>query len=153
MDTSSAHVDEVLARVGQYPFRAKFHLRDGERRQALQHEMSVIRHHAADIVGKRLAPAHPAKDGKQTPWGGHPVFRAQHATGTCCRGCLKRLHGIRDGRELTGPERDYVVAIISRWIEKECARPHPAEVAPQRAVATRPDGRRRSDGPEQPTLF
>ncbi|VFT76303.1 Uncharacterised protein [Klebsiella aerogenes] len=27
--------------------------------------------------------------GKQTPMRGHPVFIAQHATATCCRGCLE----------------------------------------------------------------
>ena len=34
------------------------------------------------------------KDGKQTPMKNHPVFIAQHATATCCRGCLEKWHHI-----------------------------------------------------------
>ena len=49
--------------------------------------MDVVREHAAELLAKRLAPAVPHKDGKQTPYRGHPVFVAQHATATCCRGC------------------------------------------------------------------
>jgi hypothetical protein len=32
---------------------------------------------------------------------GHPVFIAQHATATCCRGCLAKWHDIPAGRALT----------------------------------------------------
>ena len=43
---------------------------------------------------------------------GHPFFLAQHATATCCRGCLEKWHGIPGGRELTEHEQQYVVYII-----------------------------------------
>jgi Domain of unknown function (DUF4186) len=59
--------------------------------------MEVIREHAGELLGKRLAPAEPRNDGKQTPYRGHPVFVAQHATATCCRTCLERWHGIPKG--------------------------------------------------------
>jgi Domain of unknown function (DUF4186) len=36
----------------------------------------------------------PANDGKQSPFKGHPVFIAQYAMATCCRGCLAKRHGI-----------------------------------------------------------
>jgi hypothetical protein len=49
---------------------------------------------------------------------GHPVFLAQHATATCCRGCLEKWHGIPKGRELTASEQQYVVYIIMRWIDE-----------------------------------
>ena len=49
---------------------------------------STLRLHARDLITKRLAPAEPYKDGKQTPYRGHPVFVAQHATATCCRSSL-----------------------------------------------------------------
>ena len=39
---------------------------------------------AAPASMRRLEPAQPANDGRQTPWRGHPVFTAQHATATCC---------------------------------------------------------------------
>src|SRR3954471_2986284 len=74
--------------------------------------METIRKHAHDLIAKKLAPAEPHKDGKQTPYRGHPVFVAQHATGTCCRTCLQRNHEIPKGRPLTTEEREYVVDVI-----------------------------------------
>jgi hypothetical protein len=79
------------------------------------------REHARDLIARRVAPAVPRKDGKQTPYRGHPVFVAQHATATCCRTCLERWHGLPRGRELTPEEQGYVVDVISRWIERELA--------------------------------
>jgi hypothetical protein len=79
----------------------------------------MIRKHAHDLIAKRLAPAQPRNDGKQTPYRGHPVFVAQHATATCCRSCLERNHEIPKGRDLTNEEQDYVVDVICRWIERE----------------------------------
>jgi hypothetical protein len=78
-----------------------------------------MRRHAGELIAKRLAPAEPDKDGKQTPYRNHPVFVAQHATATCCRTCLERWHGIPTGRALTAEEQAYVVDVISRWIERE----------------------------------
>jgi predicted Fe-S protein YdhL (DUF1289 family) len=82
---------------------------------------TAIRAHAAEIIGKRLAPAEPRNDGRQTPYRGHPVFVAQHATATCCRGCLAKWHGIAKGHELTDEERRYVVDVICRFIAEEVA--------------------------------
>jgi hypothetical protein len=81
----------------------------------------TIRRHAAELIGTKLAPAEPVKDGRQTPYRGHPVFVAQHATATCCRTCLDRWHGIPKGRELTPAEQAYVVDVICRWIGREFA--------------------------------
>ena len=83
--------------------------------------MDVVRRHAGELLAKRLAPAAPAKDGKQTPCRGHPVFVAQHATTTCCRTCLERRHGIHKSRELTDGEQAYAVDVICRWIETDLA--------------------------------
>ena len=70
--------------------------------------------HAREFVEKRLAPAEPANDGRQTPMMNHPVFIAQHATGTCCRGCLEKWHNIAKGRALSDREVQYIVAVIKR---------------------------------------
>ena len=75
--------------------------------------------HALDFVNKRLASKYIANDGKQTPMKGHPVFIAQHATATCCRGCLSKWHHIQKDKELTEKEKDYIVNIIMKWINKE----------------------------------
>lgn len=79
---------------------------------------AVIRH-AAELIERRLGPAYPVRDGKQTPMRGHPVFVAQHATATCCRGCLEKWHGIPRGRALAGAEQAYVVDVIDRWLRRQ----------------------------------
>jgi hypothetical protein len=112
-------VDAKLDELSCQPFRAKFHLPGRERALVELRGMTAIRTHAHDLIAKRVAPARPARDGKQTPWRGHPVFVAQHASATCCRGCLARSHGIPKGHELDEDEREYVVEVICRWIERE----------------------------------
>lgn len=83
--------------------------------------LPIVLDHAADFIAQRLAPAAPANDGKQTPWRGHPVFVAQHATATCCRGCLGKWHHIPKGRELTEDEQRYVVCVIEAWLRQQDA--------------------------------
>jgi hypothetical protein len=112
-------IDERLDAIGEQPFRARFHLRGRERALVELRGLQAIRRHAEEVIARRLAPAMPHKDGRQTPYRGHPVFVAQHATGTCCRSCLERNHQIVRGHELTGPELDYVVHVIMRWIERQ----------------------------------
>jgi len=75
--------------------------------------------HAAEFVERRLAPAYPVRDGKQTPMRGHPVFVAQHATATCCRGCLEKWHGLPRGRPLSEAEQLYVVDVLDRLLRKQ----------------------------------
>jgi hypothetical protein len=75
--------------------------------------------HARDFVAQRLAPAAPHNDGRQTPMRGHPVFIAQHATATCCRGCLQKWHAIPPGRPLTPEEQAHAVAAIERWLREQ----------------------------------
>jgi hypothetical protein len=78
--------------------------------------IATIRKHAEELVEQRLAPAEPRNDGRQTPYRGHPVFVAQHATATCCRTCLARWHSIPAGRALNDAEQRYVVDVICRWV-------------------------------------
>src|SRR4051812_17283689 len=89
---------------------------------------ALVMQHAREFVERRLAPAYPVRDGSQTPMRGHPVFLAQHATATCCRGCLAKWHHLPKGRELTEDEQRYVVAVIARWLaDQERAAPPPPE--------------------------
>ena len=76
----------------------------------------MIRSHAAEFVAKRLAPAYPQKDGKQTPMRGHPVFVAQHACACCCRGCLEKWYQVPRGRALTEQEQRGIVNLLMAWI-------------------------------------
>lgn len=81
--------------------------------------MEILRLHAIDFVRKRIGPANPKNDGRQTPRKGHPVFIAQHATGTSDRSKLQKFHGIPCGADLTDPEIHYVADVILRWIEEQ----------------------------------
>lgn len=81
--------------------------------------MVTILEHARKFIDERLAPANPANDGKQTPMRNHPVFVAQHATATCCRGCLEKWHRIPRGEALTDMQREYVVKVIQTWLLRE----------------------------------
>lgn len=116
-----ASIDATLERLAAQPFRAKFRLRGREAATVELRGMEVIRRHAGEVLAERVAPAAPAKDGRQTPYRGHPVFVAQHATATCCRSCLERWHGIPKGRAMTAEEQDYAVEVICRWIEADLA--------------------------------
>ena len=53
--------------------------------------------------------------------GNHPVFVAQHATATCCRGCLSKWWKVPQGKQLTLPQMDKIVNLIMAWIEREMA--------------------------------
>jgi hypothetical protein len=117
--SSASEIDERLERITRHPFRARFHLRGRDRAIVDLRGRPTIRAHAGQLIGKRLAPAEPYKDGKQTPYRGHPVFVAQHATATCCRTCLERWHGIPKGQQLSDDEQRYVVEVICRWIERD----------------------------------
>ena len=92
---------------------------DFEKNHESEKGLDTIRQHAKDFIAKREAPAYIANDGKQTPMRGHPVFIAQHATGTCCRSCLEKWHHIPKGRELTEVEQKYVANVIMEWIARQ----------------------------------
>jgi hypothetical protein len=85
--------------------------------------VDILQLHAADFVRKRIAPAEPKNDGRQTPLKGHPVFIAQHATGTSDREKLQKFHGIKQGVELTENEVAYIVDVIIRWIQEQVTEP------------------------------
>jgi hypothetical protein len=72
----AAVIDARIERITRHPFRAKFHLRPQELNYLASRALDTVRRHARELIIARVAPAHPAKDGTQTPWGGHPVFRA-----------------------------------------------------------------------------
>ena len=112
-------LDEVFGRLGTSAFRRRFRLGAKERAYLAERGLPTVLDHARDFISKRLAPAEPPNDGKQTPMRGHPAFIAQHATGTCCRSCLSKWHGIAADRPLTAAEQDHVVAAIGRWLEQE----------------------------------
>ena len=112
-------LDRLFESLSRSTFRRSFHLGKKEREYLVSKSMPVVMEHARDFIWKRLAPANPANDGKQTPFKGHPVFVAQHATATCCRGCLEMWHKIKAGHDLTFNEQVHVAAVIERWLRRE----------------------------------
>ncbi len=117
--------DDLFAALAQSAFRSRFHLGPNERAYLEEKTLATVLGHGRRFVAERLAPAEPRNDGRQTPMRGHPVFVAQHATATCCRGCLAKWHHIAAGVPLTVEQVDYVLAILARWLRGEM--PDPAE--------------------------
>ena len=118
--------EEVFAALARSAFRRRFRLGGAERDYLRDKGLPTILEHARDFIGKRLAPAEPVNDGRQTPWRGHPVFVAQHATATCCRTCLRKWHGVAKGHALTPEEQAHIVAVIARWLQAQPSEPVPA---------------------------
>ena len=112
-------MNELFAALGRSEFRRRFRLGGKEAEYLRQKGLSTIREHAREFVTDRLAGADPANDGRQTPMKNHPVFIAQHATATCCRGCLQKWHRIPKGKPLTPEQIDYVVEVITRWLAEQ----------------------------------
>ena len=108
-------------RLAYSRFRARFHLGARERAYLDRHGLPEVMTHAARFLATRLAPAHPDKDGRQTPWRGHPVFIAQHATGTCCRGCVAKWHAMPAGQPLDDGQQAYLLAVIQEWLRRDAA--------------------------------
>ena len=118
-ETPTVYEGDLWKRLSQSKFRSSFSLKANDRNYVSEKGMAKVREHAIDFISKRLAPANLPNDGRQTPMRGHPVFVAQHATATCCRGCLEKWHRIPKGRDLTWEEQEYVVYVIMEWISRE----------------------------------
>lgn len=112
-------ISRMLQRLRRSSFRRRFRLASVEQAWLHEHDGATLIDHAYGIIRRRLAPATPPNDGKQTPMRGHPVFVAQHATATCCRKCLARWHRIPQGAALTESQIDHVTGVILTWIETQ----------------------------------
>ena len=114
---------DLFERLTQSKFRMRFQLKAADIEYIREKGLDTIREHAAQIVRQRLSAAEPKNDGKQTPMRGapqgHPVFLGQHATGTCCRGCLEKWHGIPKGRALSDEEQARIVDVLMQWIQRQ----------------------------------
>jgi len=110
---------DIFDKLATSKFRSKFKLKQKDFDYIEQKGLDVIESHAKDFIAKRIAPAVIKNDGKQTPMRGHPVFIAQHATATCCRGCISKWHKFSQGTELTPEQQEYLVKIIMTWIKKQ----------------------------------
>ena len=117
MPLSDSSIPQKLASLRKSKFRSKFHLTQKDRDYIATKGLETIKEHAFQFINSRVAPAFPKNDGKQTPMKNHPVFIAQHATATCCRGCISKWHAIEKGRAMDDKEVEFIVALIMGWIK------------------------------------
>ena len=113
---------QLFEHLGNSKFRSSFHLGPKEIDYINDKGLDTIREHARDFIAKRETPAYIPNDGRQTSMRGHPVFIAQHATGTCCRECIRKWHKMQPGRELSPVQQEYLVDVIMMWIQMELER-------------------------------
>ncbi len=113
---------EKLNKLSKSKFRSSFHLKTKEIEYIDKLGLEEIKKQAYEIINKRLKPEIIENDGKQTPMKNHPVFIGQHATATCCRGCLYKWHHIKKNKELTEHEIDFITSLIIEWIRREYER-------------------------------
>ena len=111
--------DALFEALGRSRFRSRFRLGPADAAYLADKGIEEVVRHGRDFVERRLAPAEPANDGRQTPMRGHPVFVAQHATASCCRSCLAKWHFIPAGRPLDEAEKAHVVGVLRRWLEAQ----------------------------------
>ena len=112
-------LNEKLQKLQKSKFRSSFKLGKKEQLYLEEKGLAIIEEHAKKIIEQRLAPKEIKNDGKQTPYHGHPTFIAQHATATCCRGCLYKWHRIEKNKELTEEEKEYIIKLIMAWINNQ----------------------------------
>jgi hypothetical protein len=119
MTLPDSTIPQKLASLKKSKFRSKLKLSEKDGDYIAARGLETIKDHAYQFINARVAPDYPKNDGKQTPIRGHPVFIAQHATATCCRGCISKSQGIEKGRALKEVEVDFIVALIMEWIERQ----------------------------------
>lgn len=115
----SSNMENTLYKLSMSKFRNSFKLTNNDIEYINKIGIEKLVLHTYDIINKRLRPKFIENDGKQTPMKGHPVFIAQHATATCCRGCLYKWHHIEKDKELSDKEVKIIVNIIMKWIIKQ----------------------------------
>ncbi len=114
--------DELLIKLESLKrskFRSGFKLGGNDFEYIHEKGLKTIKKHAVDFITARIAVEYPENDGKQTPMKNHPVFIAQHATATCCRGCISKWHNIPKGKALNDRKINYIVNLIMMWIEEQ----------------------------------
>ena len=128
----------AFARLARSKFRARFHLAAEDLRCIAEKGLDAIRRHAADFIRTRLAPAQPSNDGRQTPMRGHPVFKAQHATATCCRGCLEKWWKVPRGTDIPPARQARIVDFLMAWINREIKKNEKKETPDETKVQPAP---------------
>jgi len=112
--------ENLFLRLQKSKFRRSFSLTKSDLEYINKKGLELIAKHCREFVINRISKIYTSNmdDGKQTPFKGHPVFKAQHAMAICCRKCLEKWHNIQMQRELTDDEIDYCIAMLMLWIQQ-----------------------------------
>jgi hypothetical protein len=130
-----ADIDYTFDRLTKETIRAKFWrkpISDDLIAKAKASGRAGLRAEARQILAKVVGPRPKGTpwDSQRTKFEGNVIFFAQHATACCCRRCAQEWYGIRDDRDLTAAELDYMVELVMRYVERripdlpESASPH-----------------------------
>lgn len=111
--------DSIFEKLARSKFRSSFKLKEKDKKYIKQKGWDVIEAHCRAFVAKKLKDPSKFVDGKQTPMRGHPVFIAQHATATCCRGCLQKWHRIENSHILTCEEEEWITNLLLAWLKRQ----------------------------------
>lgn len=112
---------DPLQRFRKSRFRRSFALDESDIKLIKQFGMQGMHEHSINIIRKNLK-NRPYNDGKQTPYYGHPVFKAMHATACCCRKCVERWHRIPRNKVLDDKEVDFLAGVICKWLKNNMPR-------------------------------
>jgi hypothetical protein len=115
-NTKVASIRKKLETDGRW---SRFKLGDAEVEYVLSRGIDILRLHATDFIQKRIAPAEPKNDGRQTPAKGHPVFIAQHACGCHDRDGVATYFDLKKGKELSDKEVTLIVDLIIHWLDEQ----------------------------------
>ena len=118
LEMNGEELKRLFNRLDHSKFRSSFHLAKKYKDYCNEKGLDVIEQHARDFISKRIAPAVILNDGKQTPMKNHPVFIAQHATASCCRGCLYKWYHIKPHTQLNDSQQEMIIQVIMAWIIK-----------------------------------
>jgi hypothetical protein len=99
-------------------FNQSFHLNYQEKQYIKQQGYLTLEKQAKHIITSKLK-TKPTNDGRQTPFRGNPIFKAQHATACSSRKAIQRWHRIPSYRQLTEEEIHHLTNKIMTWIRKE----------------------------------
>jgi hypothetical protein len=113
-----AGIHQLFNVLQRSSFRRRFQVKGKELEYLREKGLDTVLAHGREFLEHRMAPALPANDGKQTPYRNHPIFVSQHATATCCRGCLAKWHGIPKGKALEDSEIRYILLVLRLWLER-----------------------------------
>ena len=113
--------EEAFERLSKSKFRNSFRLTRADLEQAGRYGRETVRRHLADFVREKLAPAIPEKDGRQTPYRGHPAFKAMHGCAMCCRVCMNRWWKVPEGVRLSEARQRKAVDFMMAWLDRRGA--------------------------------